>query len=254
MSNDNFQNLNVGDRLYADAVCAQCSTVNAEGTLICRTCGNNLRDQRTLRLAAERQLEGQEVQEERRRFLLGALTVLGILLVLWTMFNVDTISNWLLEVQSPGFNVQRAFWDGLDKDAYEQMLAELETNRPSAAQSQAAISNPALSPVFDGFYVIAQNSGVLGPRPVGLAHVKQMNGEYYFVALVGAQGEVRGRAMLQSNSLSAGWETAGAWDGERYFTVAGVALKRPDGILDCFGQTAVAEEGHEFAAYRLPSR
>jgi len=252
MSDENFQNLNVGDRLYADAVCAQCSTVNPEGTLICKTCGNNLRDQRTLRLAADQQLVGQAERVERRQFLLGALTVLGILLILWTTLNVDTITDWLVAAQSPGFNVQRAFWSGPDNEVFTEMLAELESRRPSPEEIQAAMQNPVFAADFDGIYVIVRGFGLMGARPVGIGRVRHLDGEYYFVARVGENGEVRGRAMLQSNSLSAGWENAGASDGARYFSVAGVALRRPDGTFDCFGQSAVSEEGYEFMAYRLP--
>ena len=252
MGDDNFQSPSVGDRLYADAVCAQCSTVNPEGTLICKTCGNNLRDQRTLRLTAEQQLVGQAERVERRQFLLGALTVLGILLILWTTLNVDTITHWLIAMQGPAFNVQRAFWSGPDNDVFTEMLAEVESRRPSPEEIQAAMQNPVLTDSFEGIYIIVRGSGLIGARPVGVGRVKQFNGEYYFVARVGESGEVRGRAMLQSNSLSAGWENAGASDGARYFSVAGVALRRPDGTFDCFGQSAIAEEGYEFMAYRLP--
>ena len=32
------------EHLDADAVCEPCGNVNPEGTLLCKTCGNNLRD------------------------------------------------------------------------------------------------------------------------------------------------------------------------------------------------------------------
>ena len=40
------------EHLDADAVCEACDTVNPEGTLLCKTCGNNLRDQRARRMKA----------------------------------------------------------------------------------------------------------------------------------------------------------------------------------------------------------
>jgi len=43
--------------IEADAVCAQCGSANPEGTLICKTCGNNLRDQRMLRITADQLLD-----------------------------------------------------------------------------------------------------------------------------------------------------------------------------------------------------
>ncbi|MCX5757207.1 MAG: hypothetical protein NTU83_01615, partial [Candidatus Hydrogenedentes bacterium] len=41
------------ERIDADAVCEKCGTVNPEETLLCKTCGNNLRDQRLHRVQSE---------------------------------------------------------------------------------------------------------------------------------------------------------------------------------------------------------
>ena len=53
MSDEHHQHLPEGERLDADAVCGSCGTVNPEDTLLCKSCGNNLRDQRQTRIAVD---------------------------------------------------------------------------------------------------------------------------------------------------------------------------------------------------------
>jgi hypothetical protein len=79
---DNFEYID------ADAVCEQCSTVNPAGTLLCKTCGNNLRDQRMRRLAADEGMEAVHASDRPIRMLTGLLVVLGLLAILWAAINV----------------------------------------------------------------------------------------------------------------------------------------------------------------------
>ncbi|HOJ68818.1 MAG TPA: hypothetical protein PLH06_08470, partial [Candidatus Hydrogenedentes bacterium] len=86
--------------LDADAVCAQCGMVNPEGTLLCKNCGNNLRDQRMLRLQADEALQGRETAaEQRNTFLRNALGVLGVLVLLYLGLNASSLMNLLTSPQ-----------------------------------------------------------------------------------------------------------------------------------------------------------
>ena len=57
MHKELFEHPDYHEGIEADAVCAQCGSANPEGTLICKTCGNNLRDQRLMRIAADQILD-----------------------------------------------------------------------------------------------------------------------------------------------------------------------------------------------------
>ncbi len=252
MENDDFGTQSLGDRLYADAVCAQCSTVNPEGTLICKTCGNNLRDQRTIRLSADQELVNQGKPDEQRRWMLGLLPVLGLLLVLWVSLNVDTITGWLVSTGGSG-PAPDALWAGADAAVYEQLLTELQEKGPTSAEARAVLGNYDRGDVLDGIYVIAQATP-LGPRVVGSALIQQKEDTAYFVAKLGEQAEVRGKAVQQGSAWAAGYETAGALQGGRHFAVSGVALRKPDGWYECFGQSEVSEDGYDFFAYKVPER
>lgn len=251
MANDDFGTQALGDRLYADAVCAQCSTVNPEGTLICKTCGNNLRDQRTIRLAAEQELGQQDKPVERRKVMLGLLTAFGLLLVLWVSLNVDTITTWLVSTGASGPDPS-ALWQGNNAATYEQMLSELDGAAPPASEARAILTNFDKGDDINGIYVIAQSTS-LGPRPVGSALIRQQDDTIYFAARIGNGTEVRGKAVQQGNSWAANYETTGAAQGDRHFAVAGVALHKPEGWYECFGQSEVSEDGYDFYAYKVPA-
>jgi hypothetical protein len=253
MANDDLGLQAMGDRLYADAVCAQCGTVNPEGTLICKTCGNNLRDQRTLRLAAEQVLADQVSPISRRQVFLGLLTLFGILLVLWVALNVDTITNWLIATQSDTPN-PRTLWAGSDQDMYGALLTQLEESNLSDVDKKDALTNFDKGEDADGVYVLARETP-LGQRVVGTAFVKVQDDVLYFAALVGENAEVRGKAIAQGNNgWAVNWNSSGALVNNRYFAVTGVALHRPEGMYDCFGQSENSDDEFAFSAYKVPNR
>ncbi len=248
MSGEIQENEHAVDRLYADAVCAQCNTVNPEGTLICRTCGNNLRDQRSIRLSADQVLEGEGEGIERRRFFLGALTVFGILLILWTTINVNRITDWLIAIQTPSMGSAEDFWDGPGQAVFDEMAGRLEDSAPTADELRAALEEPIAGSGPDGVYALAVAAGQFGFRPVGMAVVQRQGEDYYFVAQVRNATEVRGVAQLQGNAYSVTWERAGARADGEYAAVSGVALQQPDGTYECFGRSESADQGYEFVA------
>ena len=84
------------EQIDADAVCQQCDRINDEGTLICKACGNNLRDQRNLRIA---QGAGPELMKEggsKFRLFTGLLVTLGILLAVYMVLNIGNIEQALV--------------------------------------------------------------------------------------------------------------------------------------------------------------
>ena len=89
--------------LDADAVCGACGTVNPEGTLICKQCGNNLRDQRHQRMHAADAEIGVDTAQSRRRIIDIGLGVFGILVVAWAVINVlnGNIDRWASRVVNP---------------------------------------------------------------------------------------------------------------------------------------------------------
>jgi hypothetical protein len=253
MQNDELGLQAMGDALYADAVCAQCGTVNPEGTLICKTCGNNLRDQRTLRLAAEQVLADQESPINRRQVFLGLLTLFGILLVLWVALNVETITGWLISAQSDTPD-PKALWKGPDVDIYSSLLTQLDASNLSDAEQQDALVNFDKGEDPDGLFVLARDSQ-LGQKVVGMAVVQRKNDALYFVAHVGDNVEVRGRALPQGNNgWIVGWDSSGIMTNRQYFTFTGVAAHKPEGTYDCFGQSDRSEDEFEFFAYKVPAR
>lgn len=244
------ENAGGGDRLYADAVCAQCSTVNPEGSLICKTCGNNLRDQRSIRLAAEMELEGEKTVNH-RQLLFGLLTTLGILLVIYTAWNADSLMTWLVSARSAA-NTPAALWTGPEGAVLKDLLAALDASAPTAEQIRTAMENPINSEVYDGVYVLADRDADLGWHTLGTAIVRQDGESLLFAARLAESGEIRGRARFQGNYLTAGWDTAGASDGRAYIAVSGVAAKQPDGSFECYGRSEESESNFEFRGFRLP--
>lgn len=239
--------------LDADAVCAQCNNVNPEGTLICKVCGNNLRDQRMMRLASDDVLErGGDFTPGRGR-LRGALGVLGLLLVLWTMLNIDTIETWLVRAQAYSAGGAAALWRGPDAALHDQLLTVVQGTRYANAEIREAfeaLTAPDPDESLDGIYAVVR-VGPLGARRLGIAAVREMDGVYVFTAELDGGGEVRGRARRQRNAYVVNWEDAGALYGGAYSAVSGVALARPGGDFDCFGQAEAIEGNFEFQAFRL---
>lgn len=241
------------ERLDADAVCAQCNTVNPEGTLLCRTCGNNLRDQRTMRMAAEQVLMSEREQVDRGRFLLGALTVLGILLVLYVVINIDGITSWLIELHQSGVSTTESLWTGPTGARLDEMRAELNAQQFTNQELGEALDNPApgAEDSFEGFYAVGTGASAFGLRPQGTALVRPEGAEYLFVAVLRNGVEVRGRAQLMGNGLQASWETAAARQDGATYSVAGVALPKNNGAFDCYGQSDYSGASYEFMAGRL---
>jgi hypothetical protein len=251
MINPEFDGNRFGERLEADAVCAPCGSVNPEGSLICRTCGNNLRDQRLLRMSADQQLESEGPPIERGRFLVGALTVFGILLVFFTLWNIGGIEDWLVDIQNPTTNYVAGLWEEPANEVFAGMLEELDATPLSRADGRAALSSPEAADDYEGIYVVGLVDDNFGAIPKGMASVRIEGDDVYFVATLGEEREVRGIGQLAGSSVSVGWESAGTDDRGDFYAVSGVAIRQADGSFACFGESEIAEVGFDFVACRM---
>ncbi len=243
------------DRLDADAVCAECGTVNPEGTLFCKTCGNNLRDQRQNRMTADGgvTVNAGDTAEKRQRLLTGLLSAFGLLLILWTVINLGQIQNWLTKgmVEGPAVAEENPgwFWFGEDADQYDSMLAYLDANPISTSDiEQAAIKVPTRA-ILEGRYFLREGSSPSQPV-VGSAYVIQEGDLLRFVARIGDL-EIRGEASVESSAnpeapftgISTGGRPEGAF---------GYATRNEDDAgFTCVGQRSTVDVTYELNAYRV---
>jgi len=241
-----------GAVLDADAVCGVCGTVNTDGTLLCRGCGNNLRDQKLRRLQVEipGDLEG---GVNTRMIVRGVGGVLGLLLVLFVALNVDRIADTLAGGGS-GPDPAARFFSGNDGAAYDMLLeqARLVSATPDAvADAQAALTTDG---ALDGGYVIVSSDSYDVPEILGTAYVATEGDMIRFVALMANGYEMRGLGYTQgAKAFRVDWENMAVrtTDGVAV-SASGVAVRQTDGGLDCFGQSGLDEFSYGAIAYRIP--
>jgi hypothetical protein len=251
MSGEHLQPGAHPERLDADAVCVQCGSVNPEGTLICKTCGNNLRDQRLMRLASDQALERGGDVEQQNRWLTGALAIFGLLIVLWTMINIGNIEAWLIQAQSASVSANDDLWYGPTTDEFESLLTEMKAVRFGPGDIQDFMSQDQGEEPVDGVYVVVKQSP-LGIKHLATVGVKHVGDELYFVAELREGGELRGIARNTGTAYAADWGSAALFHEGQYSAVAGVAIRQLDGSFECFGQNATTDASYDVLAYRLP--
>lgn len=246
MSNDHLAG---HESLGADAVCAQCGTVNAEGVFICRTCGNNLRDQRAIRLQAEHQLlEHGEESDGGGVGLRGALTVAGLVIILVTMFNVEAISAWLVDIQNPRVDPLATLWSGGDASAFDQMLEPLRLVPPTMDRLLAAQDLYSEGGVAAGQYAVFHDGLAVGSAAVAL------EGDLLrFAAILDGGAEVRGQGrLLPGARLQVPWDNAGVQVGSQRYSAAGAAVQQENGAIECYGRSDLDDNHYVFYLHRLP--
>lgn len=237
------------ERVDADAVCARCGSINPEDTLICKVCGNNLRDQRAARLARSQIEEVQLEVVERRRWLSGILALIGGVLVLGVMLNLSRIEDGLVGILADSSGPKLGLWSGEDGQVLTKLAAELTTRPLTDEQIQEAMLSPLLVEDFSGRYVLAVPNEAEGILPVGEAVVQQDDDTYYFAGRTGTT-EVRGKATVNSNGfLVAAWGSAGFRVGSEEHPVRGAAGRSESGGLECYGEIEHGEAGYNFMAY-----
>lgn len=245
------------ETIDADAVCSQCGRENPEGTLLCRYCGNNLRDQRLLRLAADTMMAGEEKAQERRTFLVGALTVLGLLVVLWLGINVSGISARLTSVPAndgaPTITLRPfIFWEGADAAVYAALERTLNDSFPTASQAETVRMNPSPNPAVEGVFVLYERLGT-NLNFVGGAVVRMEGDKYYFVArlLDGATIRGTGRKDAATSAFLAEWTDVGIRRNDSYYAGTGELTASPDGGFTLRAMADFSERTYQAVAYPL---
>jgi hypothetical protein len=246
MTDEHTQAEGHAHELDADAVCAQCGTVTPEGTFICKVCGNNLRDQRAMRLTADQAMDGEAPTSHRRQWLLGTLTIVGLIVISLAATNTDSITNWLIGSGDSTMTYAQALWSGPYSETLNEIALDLDQNWPTEEAIVAGQSTPDLSAEFDGRYVL-----VWAGETAGVAQVEVKEQYVYFVARIYSEVEIRGRGRLQEASIIVDWENGGAKANNEYFWLSGAAAPNGDGTIDCFGFHENSDDSFQFIAYKL---
>lgn len=259
MPNGNSQPDGSEHRLDADAFCMVCSSVNPEGTLICKTCGNNLRDQKARRVAGTAGGEGELLLEpERTAWLPKALVVIGILVVIWTAWNLQDIENWLVGAQAADLQGGQIYWEGSNSAIFDEMAQQLEADPLTAAEKKQARDdlqeNPQAVPApgsYDGHYVLVRTGGI--PGEFGEAIVRQVDDErILFVARLNrGRAELRGEAFFEGDSSIAARNTAGLMINGRYYGAMGVATYNGPVWYTCYGACDLNDASYSALAIRV---
>jgi hypothetical protein len=177
--------------------------VNDEGTLLCRVCGQNLRDQRARRLAGAQAAPGSgDARVNRVRIFTGILTVIGILIVVGVFISIGRIEAGLTEALSEapiGGDVQEDLWSGPSSGIYEELKQGLVDYPSSRQQVQDALDNPIAESSYNGRYVLMRPGALSADRMIGEAALQRRGNRIYFVAMFTKPTalEVRGTARIE---------------------------------------------------------
>lgn len=185
----------------ADAVCEQCGTVNDDGTLLCRVCGQNLRDQRARRLSGVQTPAMAETKVNRTRLFTGVLSVIGILLVIILVISLPRIEAGLASAlsEAPIAAVgSEELFSGPTAAIFEDLLTELSDYPTTRAQVQDALDSPLAEETYNGRYILMPAGALTPNRIIGEANVSRRGNRVYFVALLtNPSREIRGTATLE---------------------------------------------------------
>jgi len=227
------------EHLDADAVCEPCGNVNPEGTLLCKTCGNNLRDQRVRRMQAGGSVASAEPKVSIGNIARGVLILFGIGTVLWTAFNVSTIEAWLLSgvqsVEAKGGNTvsPETFWTGPDAARYSELSTALEEN-PLTMEEAAIVPPGAPRPSLDGRYILKRTTES-SVSPIGSAIVHSDGATCYFVAKLAGGTEIRGSAQRTSDTMLQAYNIGILDPDGTVMEAYGYAQVQPTGEIRCSG-------------------
>jgi len=254
MSDENSGMGEAHPHVEADAVCEQCDTVNPPGSLICKTCGNNLRDQLLSREIGEVPYEvAEEPAAHPRRILSGLLGVFGLLVILWTALNVNRIESMLAEgFTTPVGGAATSYWAQPRAAVYDELLRELRRNPIRPEEIEGALAAPTAGEFRDGRYVLTEVDDAGETAAIGEAQCLKEGEAIYFVArLREGSVEVRGRAGLRSGGVLEAAVVGVRGDG--FFGEGkGIAERSDDGGFTCYGISADGGNRFQVAAYRIP--
>lgn len=238
------------EHLDADAVCEPCGTVNPEGTLLCKTCGNNLRDQRQRRIAAGGVVNLEALQEPPTPWLGRGIVTLGILLVLWVVINV---SNGNIERYLVGADRDASvdLWRGAEARRYRDLREALVANPATEEDAAAAEGLPIEETDYSGRFVLFSADD--DEAFIGEVETEQQDDELYFVALLGQDRdiEVRGVAVLEGEAFKVRETGSLRFDQETYL-INGATLMLEDGGIKVIGRAETLDRPFSAVAYRVP--
>ena len=248
------------EQVDADAVCEKCSTVNDEGALLCKVCGNNLRDQRAQRIGSIGTPEMLDAGQSKIRMLTGLLVVMGILAVLYAAMNIGSFEAYLTSRLSddPLANIDD-YWGGPEAPLYESMLQDILTNPTPEGARIASLADPQIETSFSGRYLILESGAVSTERIVAEAQLTRYGSRILFVC-VSQNGEldVRGygyfspRMGVVAASVIAR-ETAEMRTGGNVEVVLGLSSPMEVGGHTVMARQLQNEAPREFLAYRVRS-
>lgn len=185
----------------ADAVCERCGTVNDDGSLMCKACGQNLREQRMRRLAGARPAELPQERISRGRLAAGVLSAVGLLIVVIAALNISNIEAGLVSVMSEDPIVVTetgGLWSGPLAETFERLLSSLQDYPTSNADIQAALQDPVSERSYNGRYVLLEPGPLQASRVIGDAALERRGNRVYFVALLRRPVmEIRGYAIFE---------------------------------------------------------
>jgi ribosomal protein L40E len=252
MSEGNFRSSVPVERIDADAVCEQCGAVNPEETLICKTCGNNLRDQRARRLNSEQDLDIGDMNPARGTWVRGLLVIFGLLILVFFAKNASRIEDMMVDIQAAKLSDATAYWKGVEGQKYDELAKELADNAITQDEQDQAIKRTTPPESFEGRYVLVNHTAVRDV-PVGQALVKKDGEVYRFVATFDNPGvEVRGEARLEGQSRLASRDSGGLKLYGKYYGVSGFAQPIDTGALECLGLSDQSEDAFNALAFLVP--
>ncbi len=248
------------DQFDADAVCEQCGSVNEEGTLLCKVCGQNLRDQRARRLSAAQGPEMFEERVSRIRLLTGLLSILGLLLILFTVLNISNIETRLATwLSADAGSKEGGLWSGPNSQIYDELQGALEEYPTSRTRMAEALKDQLDDRSYNGRYVLMPPGRLDVNRVIGEANLSRRGDQVHFVVnLRGRSIYIRGYATLEQagegDELRAiARNTVGIIVDDIQYTGFGFANRIPSG-----GHRIVAaidnqseDANHEVLAYRV---
>ena len=257
MPQDKHQNEEF-DRLDADAVCEECATVNPSGTLFCKSCGNNLRDQRVRRMAGggEQPVVEEAAPRKSRHIISGSITLIALAAVLGLVINLDEVENWFVNSSLAAGEHTLApstLWSGRTAPIYEQLQSELAANPVSMDEIQAPPTPVGEDEDLSGRYYVKLRNAPNAPV-AGYAIVGRVGDTYHVYGEVNGS-ELRGEGKYSGKLLSMPEAALRTQDGTVY-TILGLAEYLGDGVFEILGQQ-YARAGEDtpqyvFYSYRVP--
>lgn len=258
MANNDYRAEAPIERIDADAVCAQCGTVNPEGSLLCKSCGNNLRDQRMQRIAGGEGAVVAGLDETRPVWVKGLLALLGILIIVWAALNADKIAGMTVGVQtgrgSDASGDPESFWVGPTSAVYDAMADEVRTDPTPKTTIDATMAAPVASEAFEGRYVLVVNTALFGPTAIGEAVVRMDSGSLLFAGVVADEEyEFRGLAEFEGEGRISVRNTAAVRKGNSYYLCQGFAAESAPGVFACYAMSDIdASNSFSALAYWIP--